>query len=144
MTKIERNLVKLANASTHQPKNNIIIIISLPAPDDLVLKLLGLAPLAYTVEAEAVGTVGQDPEAALRGEGTLHHRVHADAAHLVPGASHGEGVLHLRLHQLGALLPGTGGGMIEWLILGYWRPDKTKGGEEEGVITTALQRHLLG
>lgn len=50
--------------------------------DDLVVELLGAAPLADAAEAVGVAAGRQDAEAALRRAALLDHQLHADGAHL--------------------------------------------------------------
>jgi len=60
-------------------------------PGHRVLELLVLTPPADAVQTEGVIALGQDAKAPLLAALLLHHRVKADAAHLVLGTGYGKG-----------------------------------------------------
>ena len=65
--------------------------------DDLVLKLLGAAPLPDAAQAIGVAAAGQDAEAPLGRRRLFIHHLHADAAHLVLAMLHCKGLFHVHL-----------------------------------------------
>lgn len=65
--------------------------------DDLVVKLLGAAPLADAAEAVGVAAAGQDAEAPLGRRRLLIHHLHADTAHFLLALLHRKRLLHVLL-----------------------------------------------
>lgn len=74
--------------------------------DDLVLKLLGTAPLSDAAQTVGVAAAGQNAEAPVRGRGLLIHHLHADTAHLLLALLGAERLLHVHLKGNHAHLQG--------------------------------------
>lgn len=67
--------------------------------DDLVVKLLGAAPLADAAEAVGVAAARQDAEAPLGWRRLLIHHLHADTAHFLLALLHCKRLLHVLLKR---------------------------------------------